>query len=91
MQKWNPDALFVFEEAFHSDASLWNDLFDDDDTTNVVLDTHKYHAWSPQSTIEEQCQVYRDSFAGLQGLKYDLWVGEWSFATDVCAMWLNGW
>lgn len=23
-------------------------------------------------------------------MKYDIWVGEWSLATDVCAMWLGG-
>lgn len=23
-------------------------------------------------------------------IKYDIWVGEWSLATDVCALWLGG-
>lgn len=27
---------------------------------------------------------------GIQDLKYPVWVGEWSLATDVCAMWLGG-
>jgi len=25
-----------------------------------------------------------------KNMKYDIWVGEWSLATDVCAMWLGG-
>ena len=25
-----------------------------------------------------------------KNLKYDVWVGEWSLATDICAMWLGG-
>ena len=25
-----------------------------------------------------------------QWIKYDVWVGEWSLATDVCALWLGG-
>lgn len=43
----NPDAKFVFHDAFSSKAETWNDLFSDDDMENVVLDTHKYLAWEP--------------------------------------------
>jgi len=25
-----------------------------------------------------------------EAIKYDVWVGEWSLATDVCGMWLGG-
>ena len=25
-----------------------------------------------------------------KNIKYEVWVGEWSLATDVCAMWLGG-
>jgi glucan 1,3-beta-glucosidase len=46
VRKVNPDVLFVFHDAFWSNASAWNDLFADDDMENVVLDTHKYLAWN---------------------------------------------
>jgi len=40
----------VFHDAFmnSSQASVWNDLFADDDIENVVLDTHTYMAWDPK-------------------------------------------
>ena len=36
----NSDVLFVFHDSFITSADVWNDLFADDDITNVVLDTH---------------------------------------------------
>jgi len=35
-----PRIKFVFHDAFHWDANVWNDLFADDDHENVVMDTH---------------------------------------------------
>lgn len=35
-----PRLKFVFHDAFHFDAGLWNQLFDDNDHENVVMDTH---------------------------------------------------
>lgn len=56
VRKVNPDVLFVFEDAFCSDAATWNDLFDDDDMENVVIDSHKYLAWNMhQSVIDGYC------------------------------------
>jgi len=40
VRKYNPDVLFVFHDAFHSDGDTWNDLFSDYDMENVVMDTH---------------------------------------------------
>ena len=40
--------------------------------------------------------IYCDNYGSrlfspdIQDIKYDVWVGEWSLATDVCAMWLGG-
>jgi len=69
----------------------WNDLFSDDDLKNVVLDTHFYTAWNGRSeNIETYCDAYSQYFDSIKDSKYDLWVGEWSLATDTCAMWLGG-
>ena len=91
VRKVNPDALFVFHDAFISNSQTWNDVFADDDKENVVLDTHKYLAWNARlSDVNEYCDSYRQQFKDLEGIKYPLWVGEWSLATDVCAFWLLG-
>lgn len=89
----NPDVIFVFHDAFQPDAAVWNDLFDDSDMQNVVLDTHQYLAWSePLSDIENYCDAYGATFGSdsMKNIKYPIWVGEWSLATDVCALWLGG-
>ena len=60
----------------------------------VALDTHVYQAWfdirSQQSFLDNACswrsRIYDARAAG--GLP--IIVGEWSLATDNCAMWLNG-
>lgn len=88
----NPDTLFVFHDAFHSDGDTWNDLFPDQDMENVVMDTHQYMAWwSAHDDIGGYCDDYGTSIRNVaNSVKYPIWVGEWSLATDVCAMWLGG-
>ena len=41
----NPKVKFVFHDAFQPKASVWNDLFADDDIENTILDNHTYLAW----------------------------------------------
>ena len=89
----NSKVLFVFHDAFQTDSAVWNDLFDDDDMENVIMDTHQYLAWSsPLNDIGKYCDAYGATFSSpsLTSIKYPIWVGEWSLATDVCAMWLGG-
>jgi len=92
-----PHLKFVFHDSFHSDADYWNDMFADDDHDGVIMDTHFYQAWWGRDDPEDKdkqfntyCQGYTDSNTHLKDIKYDVWVGEWSLATDVCAMWLGG-
>lgn len=41
-----PQLKFVFHDSFHFGAGDWNDMFDDDeDYSNVIMDTHFYTAW----------------------------------------------
>lgn len=92
----NPETKFVFHESFHRDASVWNDLFEDDDMENVVLDTHPYMAfWTGDlvfDTPEAYCKEYESELTApaTANIKYPIWAGEWSLGTDVCAFWLNG-
>ena len=86
-----PDIKFVFHDAFHFDPNTWNDLFEDDDHENVVMDTHQYFAWGgPHGDIGTYCDEYGANISQANNVKYDVWVGEWSLATDVCATWLGG-
>lgn len=42
MQKHAPQATFVFHDAFQYNATVWNDLFLDDDIDKVAMDHHYY-------------------------------------------------
>jgi hypothetical protein len=67
-------------------------LFDDNDMENVALDTHYYQAWNTknESGLQGYCTMYEENMAWLTNIKYPVWVGEWSLATDNAAMWLGG-
>ena len=89
MQKKTPHLTFVFHDAFQFSSAMWNDLFED--TDKVVLDTHFYTAWwGANNAIGAYCDGYNSGLSEAKNIKYDVWVGEWSLATDVCAMWLGG-
>lgn len=89
IQDVNPNITFVFHDAFQFSGDVWNDLFED--TDKVVLDTHFYTAWwGANYDINSYCDGYNGGLSEANNIKYDVWVGEWSLATDVCAMWLGG-
>jgi glucan 1,3-beta-glucosidase len=91
MKEQQPHLKFVFHDSFHWDANLWNDLFEDDDWENVVIDSHHYLAWyGAQDDIGKYCDSYGGDLANAQNFKAEVWIGEWSLATDVCALWLGG-
>eukprot|EP00806_Schmidingerella_arcuata_P000787 Macronucleus_171.p1 GENE.Macronucleus_171~~Macronucleus_171.p1 ORF type:complete len:405 (+),score=195.34 Macronucleus_171:1-1215(+) len=91
IKEQQPRINFVFHDAFHFDANEWNSLFADDDMENVILDTHQYFAWFGQhEDIGTYCDDYGNIMKTAQAIKYPVWVGEWSLATDVCATWLGG-
>ena len=95
MKESAPHLKFVFYAAGEFSGANWNDLFPDDDMENVILDKHNYNAWwSTESNISGYCTKphdgWNDQMAIAQEIKYPVWIGEWSLATDVCAMWLGG-
>ena len=66
-------------------------MFADDDHENVVMDTHQYLAWSGHhDDMGTYCDNYGKIISKAKDIKYEVWVGEWSLATDVCALWLGG-
>jgi len=63
-------------------------LFDDDNMENVVMDVHVYEAFgdTTKATTQSICDGYEASVSSnVKDVKYPVWVGEWSLATDVCA------
>ena len=88
IQAANPDAYFVFHDMFHFSGDDWNDMFDD--WTNVAMDTHYYQAWWSASSLDDFKGGYDNSLGWSHTIDAEVWVGEWSLATDVCAMWLGG-
>lgn len=95
VQKYAPNAKFVFHNgnpAVQDNAAIWNDMFADDDMENVVMDIHVYQAFGQTFNHSwEVCQAYKENLIGnTRGVKYPIWVGEWSLATDICAQNLLG-
>ena len=55
------------------------------------MDTHQYFAWGvARREIDSYCNEYSRTMSTANKVKYEVWVGEWSLATDVCALWLGG-
>jgi len=42
------------------------------------------------NTTKQFCDDYENNAAYADQIKYEVWIGEWSLATDVCAHWLGG-
>ena len=83
MRQGAPHLKFVFHDSGHLTPADWDDLFADDDIENVVLDNHFYRAWSGDNTdIDTVCKAYKDHLEMLAGHKYEVWMGEWSLATE---------
>jgi glucan 1,3-beta-glucosidase len=59
---------------------------------DIALDTHIYQAWMNPSSAEDYgsnaCQQ-KYTISNMENYMPVI-VGEWSLATDNCAMWLNG-
>lgn len=90
VQKYAPQAKFVFHDSFRYSPSEWNQLFND--YTDVVLDHHYYQAFTGNhvKTIPELCGAYEGESGLADQFEMDVWFGEWAYATDNCAHWLGG-
>ena len=60
---------------------------------NFAVDSHIYQAWAwenPPEWFQLHACLDRDNLVLMESLGVPILVGEWSLATDNCAMWLNG-
>lgn len=59
----------------------------------TAVDHHGYFAWQSIQTVEDACNFIdgESQFAAdFRNAGIEVWWGEWSLATDTCAMWLGG-
>ena len=91
VQRYAPQADFIFHDAFIYDPTRWNDLFRDDDIDKVIMDHHYYWAFEKDITdIDGFCKDAEKNAAVADQIKYQVYFGEWALATDNCAQHLNG-
>eukprot|EP00536_Pseudo-nitzschia_multiseries_P002184 jgi/Psemu1/251407/estExt_Genewise1Plus.C_290041 len=91
VKKHAPYWKYVMHDSFRLDPSVWGGFMAG--CPERALDTHIYQAWKdPDSRIEffkDACNN-KEAIHNLEREFGPVIVGEWSLATDNCAMWLNG-
>lgn len=87
-----PKWMFVMHDSFRGYPSAWWDFMKG--CSHKVLDAHLYQAWNRpglMSTFYKNACNFRGNVRQMEEqVDMPLIVGEWSLATDNCAMWLNG-
>jgi glucan 1,3-beta-glucosidase len=91
VRKLAPNWVTIFHDSFRLTVDNWSNFMLD--CPNYALDTHLYQAWAWPNTVEYfQASACYDNTAAkeMETAGIPVIVGEWSLATDNCAMWLNG-
>jgi glucan 1,3-beta-glucosidase len=91
VKKKAPFWKYIMHDAFRFDTNVWGGFMDG--CPERALDTHIYQAWrDPDSRIgfyTDACRQ-KSAIANMEREFGPVIVGEWSLATDNCAMFLNG-
>ena len=91
VKKSAPYWKYIMHDSFRLDTKIWGGFMDG--CPERALDTHIYQAWrDPDSRIgfyKNACSK-KSELADMERAFGPVIVGEWSLATDNCAMWLNG-
>jgi len=86
-----PSWRFVMHDSFRFTPEAWGGFMRG--CPDIVLDTHIYQAWRDPSNKEsfyvDACQA-KNQISVMERSFGPVVVGEWSLASDNCAMWLNG-
>ncbi|KAG7363490.1 cellulase glycosyl hydrolase family 5 protein [Nitzschia inconspicua] len=82
---------YIMHDSFRLDTNIWGGFMDG--CPERAMDTHIYQAWrNPDSRIgyfQDACAT-KSAIGAMEREFGPVIVGEWSLATDNCAMWLNG-
>jgi len=91
VKKGAPGWKYMIHDSFRLDTNIWGGFMEG--CPDRALDTHMYQAWFYPSSREgfyaDACGT-KERIASMENAYGPLVVGEWSLATDNCAMWLNG-
>ena len=82
---------YIMHDSFRFDPAIWGGFMDG--CPDRALDTHIYQAWmdpSSRLTFYDNACSQKSAIAAMEIAFGPVVVGEWSLATDNCAMWLNG-
>lgn len=86
-----PKWKFVMHDSFRFGTPFWGGFMKG--CPDIALDTHIYQAWNSPGSLEDffanACQQ-KFTISDMEDNLMPVIVGEWSLATDNCAMWLNG-
>jgi len=82
---------YIIHDSFRFDPETWGGFMRG--CPDRALDTHIYQAWKNPAArtffYEDACQQ-KQMIVTMEKAFGPIIVGEWSLATDNCAMWLNG-
>lgn len=91
-----PHWLVLFHDSFRLSEEFWGEKSQShflEGCSHYAVDIHLYHAWAwdnpPEYFIKNACYDH-NHLRDMEELGVPIVVGEWSLATDNCAMWLNG-
>jgi len=82
---------YIMHDLFRFDPNIWGGFMDG--CPERAMDTHIYQAWrDPDSRLGYYTDACRQkaAIAAMERAFGPVVVGEFSLATDNCAMWLNG-
>ena len=86
-----PHWKYIMHDSFRFSRDIWGGFMAD--CPDRILDTHIYSAWSNPGPRDAFFHTACKSHQGLAEMEIafgPVIVGEWSIATDQCAMWQNG-
>jgi glucan 1,3-beta-glucosidase len=84
-----PHLKFIYHDSFRTE--VWKNFLTN--CSNVALDWHIYQAWNIERYGDQfllEADNYKTYISKMNDMGVQLVVGEFSLATDNCAMWLNG-
>ncbi|KAJ1448915.1 glycoside hydrolase superfamily [Pelagophyceae sp. CCMP2097] len=86
-----PRWRYVMHDSFRFNVESWGGFMAG--CPDIALDTHIYQAWfdpASRASFNTNACAQKDLIYTMEQAFGPVIVGEWSLATDNCAMWLNG-
>mmetsp|Transcript_28348 Transcript_28348/g.37078 ORF Transcript_28348/g.37078 Transcript_28348/m.37078 type:complete len:519 (+) Transcript_28348:49-1605(+) len=93
VQEKAPHWKYIMHDSFRLDSEIWGGFMKN--CHNIAIDTHIYQAFgstrmSQTEYLSDACGQHNAIAAFEAATGIPVVVGEWSLATDTCALWLTG-